>query len=210
MQIFDISMPISMAIQRWPGSPPVILEGKQVGSSYTTMLSMGLHTSTHIDFPYHFIPQGKRQDDYTLDRFIGMTRVIEIESSTTIRVRDLVNKKINQVDKILFKTRNSKLWGENDFSTDFVGLDNDAAQYLVDCGVKLVGIDYLSIQPYDAVDDSVHNILLNNDVLILEGINLCNIEAGNYHLYCCPLNIVGVEASPVRALLISQSFQLEL
>lgn len=194
----------------WPGDPYLTLEENRNGSVSVTRLSMGLHSGTHLDFPYHFFPDGKRLDAYPLDRFIGRVRVVLMESISTITIADVKNKKNEHVDKVIFKTTNSALWQQNVFNPEFIGLEPDAAQYLVDCGIKLVGIDYLSIQPFSSVDNSVHTILLGNDVLILEGLNLTDIEEGEYQLFCCPLPIQGVEASPVRALLIPLTDSMEV
>lgn len=210
MRIHDISVPLFQTMPVWPGDPPLSFEENRNGTVCVTRLSMGLHSGTHIDCPYHFIPDGKRLDDYSLDRFVGRVRVLTIESTTSIQLAELKDKNLEQVDKVIFKTCNSALWQQNAFNPDFIGLEPDAAQYLVDCGVNLVGIDYLSIQPFSSIDCTVHTILLKNDVLILEGVNMTGIEDNEYQLFCCPLRIQGVEASPVRALLIPLADSLEI
>jgi len=184
----------------WPGDPPPLMQQQSSGTVLVTSLSMGLHTGTHLDAPRHFLPDGKTLDTYPLDRFIGSARVCGIAGVDSIRLDEVKGFDLTGVERLLFRTRNSSLWQESGFQNGFAGLDPDAARYLVACGVKLVGIDYLSIQVF-GVDNDVHTILLENDVLILEGLNLGGVEDGDYTLFCCPLFIPGVEASPVRAIL---------
>jgi arylformamidase len=210
LRIIDISVPLSKGMPVWPGDLPPLLDESRCGSVCVTQLSMGLHSGTHVDFPYHIIPGGNKIDTYTLDRFIGRVRVVTIESTVSIQTSELKTRNLAHLDKIIFKTCNSLLWQRDVFEPAFIGLEPDAAQYLVDCGVKLVGIDYLSIQPFSSIDNSVHTILLKNDVLILEGVNMSGIEDDEYQLFCCPLHIQGVEASPVRALLIPLGDSLEV
>lgn len=185
----------------WPGDPPPVMQGESSGKILVTSLSMGLHTGTHLDAPRHFLPDGKTVDLYPLDRFIGPVRVCGISGVDSIRLDEVTGFDLTGVERVLFRTRNSSLWQESGFQSGFIGLAPDAASYLVTCGVKMVGIDYLSIQAFGA-DNDVHTILLENDVLILEGLNLSGVEDGDYLLCCCPLSIPGVEASPVRAILV--------
>lgn len=202
MQIIDISVPLTGSMPIWPGDPPLVLNKKLCGSITVTSMSMGLHTGTHIDVPFHFIPEGATLDSYPLHRFVGKARVCGIGHKMHIRKSNLQNIVFEQTKMLLLKTGNSGRWQSGQFCPDFIGLDEDAAQYLVNIGMKLIGIDYLSIQPFSAPDSQVHRILLSNDVLILEGINLTGVEDGDYLLSCLPLNIPGAEASPVRATLI--------
>lgn len=202
MRIIDISIPMTASMPIWPGDPPLTLEKNCSGSITVTRMSMGLHTGTHLDVPHHFLPGGKKIDDYPLDRFIGKALVCSIPSIDAIQLQDLKGLALAGADRVLFKTINSSLWQQQEFCPEFIGLEEDAARYLVDCGVKLIGIDYLSIQPYSDPQSTVHTILLGNDVVILEGLDLSGIIDGEYMLFCCPLHIPGVEASPVRAMLI--------
>jgi len=200
MRIIDISIPLTPSMPVWPGDPPPLMQGQSSGKVLVTSLSMGLHTGTHLDAPRHFLPDGKTLDAYPLDRFTGPVRVCAIHGADSIRLDDVRGFDLSGVERVLFRTCNSNLWEESGFQSGFIGLDPDAASYLAASGVKLVGIDYLSIQAF-GVDNNVHTILLENDVLILEGLNLSGVEDGDYMLCCCPLFIPGVEASPVRAIL---------
>ena len=200
MRIIDISIPVTPSMPVWPGDPLPVMEQQINGKVLVTSLSMGLHTGTHLDAPRHFLPEGKTLELYPLDRFIGPVRVCSIAGVGSIRLDEIRDFDLSGVERVLFRTHNSTLWKARGFQSGFIGLDSDAASYLVACGVKLVGIDYLSIQAF-GLDNDVHTILLENDVLILEGLNLGGVEEGDYMLCCCPLFIPGVEASPVRAIL---------
>jgi len=205
MKIFDISVPLRKKMPYWPGAQALSLQTSHRGYIAESHLSMGLHTGTHIDGAHHFIPGGKKIDEYPIDRFIGTARVISIDSTETVTCEELKKANLEDVSMVLFKTCNSASWGRAEFHPGFVGLEPRAAYYLVECGISLVGIDYLSIQGFASDDDTVHQILLGNDVLILEGINLAGVPDDDYLLMCCPLMIEGAEASPVRALLLSDS-----
>ena len=203
MAIYDISVEISALMPIWPNDPPFSRDENKISTITVSTANFGLHTGTHIDAPYHFIPGGKTIDQYPPDRFLGTCCVVEI-TNQSITLHDLKKLNLTGVKRIIFKTANSSLQlQESSFFADFVALDPEAADYIVKIGIELVGIDYLSIQSYHAEDNYVHETLLKNDVLILEGLNLLMVPEGNYQLVACPLRIKGAEASPVRALLIS-------
>ncbi len=207
MKIYDISVTISNRIPTWPGDPAVSIEqvksltnGDGANVSY---LSMGAHTGTHIDAPYHFLADGTTTDAVSLDRLIGPCRVVELDVDEVISASDLQRADFNNCEKILFKTKNSKLWQDKteDFVKNFIALDLSAADYLVEKNVKLVGIDYLSIEGFYADENRVHKRLLENNILPLEGINLSGIAPGDYELICLPLKISHTDGAPVRAVL---------
>lgn len=185
----------------WPGDPEPQFVEQISGSILVTSLTVGLHCGTHVDAPRHFINDGKCLDAYPLERFIGRVRVVSVCGSAAISLQDIMALDLAGIDKVLFKTRNSSLWQHTAFQQDFVGLEAEAARYLVAGGISLVGIDYLSIQAFGA-DNDVHTILLSNDILILEGLNLSAVSDGDYLLSCLPLALANVEASPVRAVLL--------
>jgi arylformamidase len=165
---------------------------------------MGSHAGTHLDFPSHLLESGRAQDKYPLKRFILPAEVVCIFGEGQVLPSSLQGSKINRGQALIFKTDNSrkKLMHQAAFSEDFVCLSSDVARFCVAEGVSLVGIDYLSVDKYG--DDSlpVHRTLLENDVLILEGIDLAAVPSGRYSLICLPLSIKGAEASPVRAVLV--------
>ena len=210
MRMYDITVPISPEMPVWPGDPAVQIElvskieaGDNANVSH---LSLSAHTGTHVDAPFHFLQEGVSLDQVPLDLFVGPAYVVEILGVDLITARELANVGIPQdIERLLIKTRNSELWvnGETEFKTEFVALSPDAAQFLVDHNIKLVGIDYLSIAPFKQ-SRPTHQILLGNEVVILEGVDLSAVPSGNYMLYCLPLKLVGVDGAPARAILVRE------
>ena len=153
MAIFDISIGIDENLPLWPGDPELRLHWaaniEQGDSVNLTELSMSIHTGTHIDTPLHFLPKGKPIDSLSLNVFVGEAQVVEIPSDVNLITVDILQDvcEINAA-RILFKTKNSQLWETSKFQQDYVALEASAAQWLVDQGVQLVGIDYLSIAPF--------------------------------------------------------------
>jgi arylformamidase len=207
VKTYDISIPISSDLPVWPGDPPVVLE--RVGKiedgdeANITRLAMGVHTGTHVDAPFHFISDGNKLDQVPLNLMIGRAYVLHLPEVDLITADVLAKAEIPpRTRRVLFKTRNSELWarGETKFQPDFVALSADGAQYMVDRGVKLVGIDYLSIAPFNDIIPT-HQILLKANVVVLEGLNLTEVSQGRYTFYCLPLSIPGVDGAPARAIL---------
>ncbi|MEN6480899.1 MAG: cyclase family protein [Anaerolineaceae bacterium] len=210
MKIYDISVIYSTDMPVWPGDPKINLKRvnkiEEGANANVSEISMGVHTGTHVDAPYHFLMNGGSVDQLPLDVLIGPVQVIELpESVDLIDAKVLRRAKIlNGVERVLFKTRNSRYWSEKeDFQTDFVAISADGAKLLVDLNVKLVGIDYLSIAPYKN-SRPTHEILLEAKTVIIEGLNLSNIEAGIYNLYCLPLKFKDTDGAPARVILIRE------
>jgi len=209
MRIYDISLPISPGMAVWPGDPPVVLErvGKmeEGAESNITHLSMSAHTGTHIDAPYHFLGGNAMVvDRLPLKLLTGRAYVLHLPDVDLITAGILEKAEIPpRTRRLLFKTRNSAHWADlsKEFQTDFVAVSADGAQHLVERGVKLVGVDYLSVAPYH---DSVptHQILLKAGVVILEGLDLSAVSQGRYTLHCLPLKLAGSDGAPTRAVLI--------
>ncbi|MFH0925020.1 MAG: cyclase family protein [bacterium] len=202
----DITVTIKDGMVHWPSDPAI--EVKKVseikkGDSYNiTSLSLGAHSGTHIDAPLHILKDGKGIIDIPFSATIGLARVIKISDPESIKVDELYPHKISKGEKILFKTINSEhCWKKDTFFTNFVYLSQQAAQYLVDCGVTTVGVDYLSVGGYKKNGKEVHNILLSSGVWIIEGLNLSNVNEGDYELICLPLKIEDADGSPCRAIL---------
>ena len=208
-KIFDISMLIHAEMPVWEGDgKPQIYTNQNVydeGVIQTTQIHMNVHTGTHIDAPRHFLPEGKVAYEIDLGIVVGECQVVEINPDHPLITSDILMEHGVQdgIERILFKTRNSalRIAHETEFRTDYVGLDESAAEYLLTLGVKLVGIDYLSIAPYDDIW-SAHNVLLKAGVVILEGLDLCGVEPGQYQQACLPLKIASEDGLPVRAILI--------
>ncbi len=208
MKRYDITVPVSNTMPVWPGDPKVRLERKksipQGDLCNLTALTMGVHSGTHIDAPLHVIDGGRTVDDMPLEVLVGPCRVIATDADPLIEKKHIEKIPLAGCKRVLFKTRNSDFWKNNvaSFREDFVALGLSAADHLAEKGVALVGIDYLSIETYHAeVGNPVHNMLLKNNIMILEGVDLSAVPAGEYELVCLPMKLSGVEGAPVRALL---------
>jgi arylformamidase len=206
--IYDISLTISDDLPTWPGDPPLsfyrvsdVNRGDEVTLS---RLECGTHTGTHIDAPVHFVKGGVGSDALDLNILMGPCLVVSTLQAKVIDAELLEGLAIPPgVTRVLFRTNNSDLWarGERQFRRDFVALDRSGAEWIVGHGVKLVGIDYLSIAPFDA-GVPTHEVLLKAGVIPIEGLNLSNIEPGEYDLVCLPLKLLDSDGALARAVLI--------
>lgn len=208
MHTYDISLPITSHLPIWPGDPPFerkyISEIAKGDHANTSCLEMCAHMGTHVDSPDHFLGNGHTVEKLPLNILCGRAYVVDLPDIDLVTASALQNAEIPpRTRRILLKTRNSSLWaaGENSFQTDFVGLSLDAAEYLVERCVKLVGIDYLSIAPYKQ-SVPTHTALLKAGIVILEGLDLSAVTQGRYSLYCLPLKLVGLDGAPARAMLV--------
>jgi arylformamidase len=206
---YDISVLLGQESIDYPGDTPylrqVVSTIRESGLSNLSKLTMSAHSGTHLDSPAHFIPGGRTIDQYSVTDFILSAFVVEIEDEESIRPNELENLPIEQGDALLFKTQNS-LQGRcrsGVFSERFVYLSVEAAELCVNKRVRLVGIDYITIEQYGDDAFPVHLKLLGNDILVLEGIDLSAVPVGRYTLICLPLKIKGCESSPVRAILLA-------
>lgn len=207
MELYDVSLPIREGLPSWPGDPPPRVKRinsiQEGAGSNVTHLSFTAHTGTHIDAPDHFLDNGKGVDQISLDLFIGPANVTSLPPGEEITTSMLRSANIPPGTKrILLKTPNSQLWsrGVQEFQTDYMGLSQDAAVYLLNRDVKVIGVDYLSVAPYSDPHPT-HHLLLKKDVLIIEGLDLSAVEPGQYTLYCLPLKIPGADGAPARVLL---------
>jgi len=208
MKIHDISVSISKDTPVFPGDPPVkierVLQIEKGDLANVSRLSFGNHTGTHIDPPSHFILGGKTVDQLDLSSLYGTARVVDMSQvKHSITATDLNQAKLpDRIERILFKTRNGSLWDKPGFQKDFVAFSEDAAGWLVARGARLVGIDYLSAEAFDAPEPRAHRVLLGTGVIIVEGLNLKDIAPGEYTLACLPLKIKNGDGAPARAILI--------
>jgi len=204
MEIFDISVPIRDGMVHYAGNPPVhvtrVSSLENGDPANVSELDLGAHSGTHVDAPDHFLADGAGAEALPLDALIGPAEVVDAAAAAValdlVTVRDLELPPQGS-ERILFKTRNSQLWGRDEFTRDFVRLDGEAAAYLVERGVRLLGIDYLSIG-----DAEAHRTLLSAGVVCVEGLDLRGIEPGSYEFVCLPLKLVGSDGAPARAVLI--------
>lgn len=197
----DVSLPLTDELLVWPGDEAFRLVYRhENGNCRISSVSMSLHSGTHLDAPLHYNPHGIPIDDAPLRLFVGPVRVVEFPGHRHIGLKDLRLVEPAHGERILFKTVNSRLYEAGVFRRDYVALTKEAASYLAGRRATLVGIDYLSVEPWES-DGEVHRILAEAGVWVLEGLNLKEVEPGEYLLICIPLRLVGAEASPVRALL---------
>jgi arylformamidase len=205
---YDVTVPLSAAVPVFPGDPRFHMEFTHRiadGQPYNVArLTMGAHSGTHVDAPYHFLADGGTVDQLPLEILMGKCRVLDIGARDKIERKDLESRDLRDDLRVLLKTRMSGQLRVRDFQQDFVYLTPDAAQYLVQAGIKLVGIDYLSIERFGSEDFSAHHALLGAGVVIIEGLDLSEVEAGEYDMTCLPLRIVGADGSPARVVLRSR------
>jgi arylformamidase len=207
-KFYDVTVPLSPEVPTFPGDPPFrmqlvhrIADGKPYNVAH---LDLGAHSGTHVDAPFHFLDGGDTVDQLPLEILFGKARVVAVPSREAVRREDLEEVDLTNDLRVLFKTRSSgKLRG--DFQEDFVYLDPEAARYLVDEGIKLVGIDSLSIEKFGSKDFASHHALLGAGVVVVEGLDLSDVEPGEYDMTCLPLRIVGADASPARVVLRTRS-----
>lgn len=206
--IYDLTLPLLAGMVEFPGDPPFaqreIASLKNGDSCGLTAISMGSHTGTHLDAPSHIFLNGSTVDRIALADLIGTAKVIDLQAAgRIIRPEHLEDKDIGEGDRLLFKTRNSSFHQGNVFRPDFTYLSADAAAWLVQRKVLLVGIDYLSVDALDG-DNPCHKTLLAAGVIILEGLNLLAVPAGSYLLVALPLKINNCDGSPLRAVLLDK------
>jgi arylformamidase len=205
--IYDVTVPISNAMPVWPGDPPVHLSKKSHESRdkthivRLTAIEMGSHTGTHMDAPFHMIDGGKRLNDFPLDTLIGKVTVFEIASARSIGRAQLERFDWTGVERVLLKTENSSHWNDGRFYEEFVYLEPDGAEFLVERGVRLVGIDYLSIDKFQSESHPSHFVLFKKNILIIEGLNLNAVPQGNYTIFALPLNLQDADGAPTRVVL---------
>ncbi|NMC79829.1 MAG: cyclase family protein [Chloroflexi bacterium] len=211
-KIYDISLTISPDIPVWPGNPPVELERvekiEEGAEANLSRLNTIVHCGTHVDAPYHFLADGKRVDHLSLEAMIGPAWVVQIPPEVERITRPVLEKVLpaERIERLLFRTRDSQQWqqGATSFRKDLVSIAADGAQYLVERGVRLVGVDYLSVASFEEPVPT-HQILLGAQVVVLEGVNLAEVPPGAYELVCLPLKLAAAEAAPARVVLIANA-----
>ena len=211
MKILDISVSLSAGLPVWPGDPPIAIERYRCisdgNASNDSRIACSVHAGTHVDAPAHFIEKGATIEQLPLDVLIGSATVVELLNDDIITPEILEALSLpEETKRLLFKTKNSALWADpaHQFNSDFVALSSDAAAWLVKKGVRLVGVDYLSVQLFKDTEPLTHQILLEAGVIIVEGLNLQRLRQGSYQLVCLPLKLAGSEGAPARAVLIEQ------
>lgn len=205
MKIHDVTVPLTRALPTYPGDPPFEIEALrslEQGHPYRlSRLSLGTHTGTHVDAPAHLLPEGAGVDELPLEILVGKARVVDLRVRERIERADLEACDLRADLRLLLRTRMSGQMHRPAFQEDHVHLTEDAAAYLVQAGLKLVGIDYLSVDAHGSHDLPAHRALLSAGVVIVEGLDLSEVEEGEYEMICLPLRLPGGDGAPARVLL---------
>ena len=205
--VIDISVPNRVGMHAYPGDPVLRVERVRdlAGGDVCnlSLLTMGSHTGTHVDAPYHFLPGGPRLGDVPLDRMVGEALVADLRGRPAVDRAALGGVELGMGDILLCLTDNSARWQAPDFQSDFTYLTEDAADHLVERGVRAVGIDYLSIERFGSTEFPVHHRLLGAGVFVIEGLDLSGVRPGRYTLVCLPLKFPELDGAPARAVLLA-------
>jgi arylformamidase len=203
VEIIDISVPIRPGMIVYEGDPEVHVERARSiadgASANVSRLDFGVHSGTHVDAPVHFLEGGAGAETLPLEVLVGTAHVVDATGVQHVLEEEALRRLAlpERAERLIFKTTNSQLWELDEFTGEFVRLSGNGARYLVGRGVRLVGIDYLSVG-----DEKAHVELLRAGVVPLESLDLRDVEPGEYRLVCLPLRIVGSDGAPARAVLI--------
>lgn len=207
MRVLDISVPNGPGQHVYPGDPePRIDSVRKIENgdvANLSLLTMGSHTGTHVDAPYHFIKDGARLGQVSMDRMVGEALVADLRGRTQVDAAALKDVPLRAGDILLCLTDNSARWSAPSFQRDFTFITKDAADQLVERGVKAVGIDYLSIEQFGSPDFPVHRRLLGEGIFVIEGLDLGAVTPGRYTLVCLPLKFPELDGAPARAVLLT-------
>jgi arylformamidase len=209
MRTYDVSLTVSPSMPVWPGDPKISIQRvkkiEEGSDANVSRMEMSVHTGTHVDAPYHFVKDGSTTERLSLKVLIGRAYVVHLDDNVDVVLpKHLEAAGIPpRTRRVLIRTRNSKQWAKEyrAFDEKYVGVDVTAAEYLIKRGVKLVGVDYLSVAPFtDAVP--THVALLKAGIVIVEGLNLSQVAQGRYNFYCLPLKLDKSDGAPARAVLV--------
>jgi len=205
-KIYDISVPVMNGSVVYPGNPEVGIkphsELSRGASSNLSLISFGSHTGTHVDAPSHFFEAGSTVDRLPLNVLIGPARVIAFgEDVMSVTARHLQQESLKDTERVLIRTRNSAFVTDREFHPDFTYVAPDGAEYLAALGVKLVGVDYYSVEQFHSGHHKTHRTLLERGIVIVEGLDLSEIAPGDYSFVCLPLRLEGLDGAPARAVL---------
>jgi arylformamidase len=205
-RLVDVSVLLAPGLATYPGNPAFeITPVKRIAagdSSNNSRLVMGTHTGTHVDAPKHFFDDKPGVDSLALELLVGRARVIDLPHRGGITEHHLASAGLREDLRVLLRTPNSALWNSTEgFHTDYTYVTEEAARFLVEQGVKVVGVDYLSVEQFHKPGAPAHHVLLGNGVIIIEGLNLSDVDAGQYEMYCLPLRLAGADGAPARVVL---------
>jgi arylformamidase len=204
-RIIDVTVPLSADVPTFPGDPRFQMEFSHRiadGKPYNVAkVTMGVHSGTHVDAPYHFLAAGATVEALPLEILMGKVLVVQVTARECIDLADVQALDLTDEIRVLFKTRMSGQLRSPEFQEDFVYLTPAAAAHLVQAGIKLVGIDYLSVEKFQSPDFATHHALLGAGVVVVEGLDLSEADPGEYDMVCLPLRMVGADGSPARVVL---------
>jgi arylformamidase len=199
-RILDVTVPVRPGMVTFPGDPAVEVErvaSMAAGEDYNlSRIALGAHTGTHVDAPLHFVEDGTAVDALDLDLLVGRAEVVAWEGDGDVGPAALDGLSAD-LERVLFRTRNSALWDRDEFAGDHVGVTVETAERLAASGIRLVGMDYLTVG-----DHATHRVLLGAGVVVVEGLDLRAVTPGRYTLVCLPLKLVGADGAPARAVLL--------
>lgn len=205
MKLIDVTVPVDASLPAYPGNTPFSIEPiKRIArgdSSNVSTLHMSAHAGTHVDAPRHFFDDGPGAEGLPLEMLMGRARVVEITSRKGVTPDDFADVDLSEDVRVLLKTPNSRLWGSPEFHKDYVGVTEAAAKFLIDRGVKVLGVDYLSVEMFKTPGAPAHHVLLGGGTIVIEGLNLRDVDPGIYDMICLPLRIVGSDGAPARVIL---------
>ncbi|HCU99502.1 MAG TPA: cyclase [Chloroflexi bacterium] len=211
MTIIDVSVALKSSLPVWPGHPEVSIERiddmEQGANANVSYLQFSAHSGTHVDAPLHFLQDGLDVTCLDLDVLIGPSFLVEAFGVNIIDDQLLDSMLIpKDTQRLLIKTSNSRLWSDShsSFYKNFVAISDTGAQWIVNRGIKLVGIDYLSVAPYGNTGPT-HRIFLGAGVVLVEGLDFNEVNQGQYQLICLPIKIEGCEGSPARVVLVDNN-----
>lgn len=204
MKLIDVTVPLDSNLPVYPGNTPFTLETiKRIAtgdSSNVSTLHMSAHSGTHVDAPSHFFDGRAGADALSLELLIGRARVLEVTSHHGIGPSELSGVASEDI-RVLLKTPNSRLWRSTRFHADYVGVTEEGARFVVERGVKVLGVDYLSVEEYKKPGAPAHHVLLGGGTIVIEGLDLSEVEPGTYEMFCLPLRVVGSDGAPARVVL---------
>ena len=205
MKYYDISLNLSSETVSWLSSPPFeLVERKRMSRgdhNNSSALRMSAHSGTHIDAPFHFVPEGATVESLPLEIFIGPALVQAVDADKYMTKEHVDAMDLRGESRVLFKTKNSRLLHKPAYDPDAIAFSVEAARALVERNVKLVGIDYLSVAHAGDEQVPVHRAFLDHGVVLLEGVDLSEVPPGRYELICFPLRLRGLDGAPCRAVL---------
>jgi arylformamidase len=207
MRIYDVTVPLRAGMATYAGTEPgPVLDFHSLisrgDSANVSALSLGSHTGTHVDAPDHFLANGLTVEQMPVEHLVGPARVVEFTGDGHITAADLEAVGLpHGTTRLLLKTTNGRFWDDEEFHPEFIGLEEDAGSWLVARGFVLVGIDYMSIERFRSPTHAVHAALLEQGIVIVEGLDLRAVSEGEYFMVCAPLPVVGADGAPARVFL---------